>query len=292
MAPNREGPVVPWVNVLDVRGEDGRHVAALFEHPAHPVVVPDESRLTSADFPGAAVARIHEALGEEVVPLFGQGCCGNINGYPLRTTHENADAAGRKLGDAVLGAMDGSVRVKADRLGVREAVGVELPTRELPSMQVWQEAHDRLSAELRRGPDKWRSSRELDTLMQRLNALRGMIERGEKPPPRRLDATAVMLGREWILVALSHDTFCEYELWIDENAPFERTMALGHTNGGQGYIPVDEALALGDRGGYEAGSLPAWGAAGALSEFFGPPAIGVESIVKRTVAGLWEGSRT
>ena len=102
MGVNRAGPVVPWVNVLVADSkETGKPLAVLFEHAAHPVIVPDRSNLISADFPGAAAERIRGKLGEDVIALFGQGCGGNINGFPLRTTHENAVAAGKKLGDAV-----------------------------------------------------------------------------------------------------------------------------------------------------------------------------------------------
>ena len=67
----------------------------------------------------AAVRRIREALGEDVIALFGQGCCGNINGYPLRSTHEKADDAGRKLGNAVLEAVKTSDPIQSESFSVR-----------------------------------------------------------------------------------------------------------------------------------------------------------------------------
>ena len=289
MAVNRDAPRVPWVNTLEVRRPDGRPLAVLFEHPAHPVIVPDQSRLISADFPGAASARVRERLGGDVVALFGQGCCGNINAFPLRTSHENAEKAGRELGDAVIDAMAAAVPVGADRLDVRVAARVELPTRELPAMDVWEEASESLDAARSKGADRWITAEEYRVFRRRLDTIREMMERGEERGlPRRLDVTAVMLGREWLLVAMPHELFCEYELWIDEAAPFAHTMTLGYTNGGQGYIAVDKDLAMGPKGGYEAGCLPRWGAFGSLSEHLGPPAVGVEGIVKNTIAGLWK----
>jgi hypothetical protein len=66
MAVNRNGPVIPWVNVLVAdSNETGKPIAVLFEHAAHPVIVPHTSKLTSADFPGAAVKRIREELGNQ-----------------------------------------------------------------------------------------------------------------------------------------------------------------------------------------------------------------------------------
>jgi hypothetical protein len=301
MDPNRKGAVVPWVNVLVAEraattGNEERGtgnpppLAVVFEHPAHPVIVPDTSGLISADFPGAAVDRIRELLGDEVVPLFGQGCCGNINGYPLRTTHDNADAAGRMLGDAVVRAVRTSSPIETDRFEVRQAKHVEMPSAALSSIEAVEEARAAI-AKMRdeHGPTKYVSVEGYRDMFARLETIEDMIERGiERGKPRRLDVTAIMLGREWILVALPHEMFCEYELWVDENAPFEHNMTFSYTNGGEGYIAVDEDLKLRGKGGYEAGNLPLWWANGSLSDFFGPPEVGVEAIIKDTIGSLWK----
>ena len=64
MGVNREGPSVPWVNVLVLEHKRSRKpLAVLFEHAAHPVIVPHTSKLISADYPGAAVKRVREVLG-------------------------------------------------------------------------------------------------------------------------------------------------------------------------------------------------------------------------------------
>jgi len=289
MEPNRDGPVVPWVNVLVAERPNGSPLAVVFEHAAHPVIVPDTSGLISADFPGAAVVRIRELLGADVVPLFAQGCGGNINAYPLRTTHKNADKAGRELGDAVAEAVRNATPIRADQFTVREAKHIDLPSASLPSVEVVEDIHSQFVEIVREKREtKWTNLQGFKDMLARLETARDMIEQGiDRGKPRRLDVTAVMLGREWILVALSHEMFCQYELWVDEHAPFEHNMTLGYTNGNEGYIPVDEALKMGARGGYEAGKLPLWWACGALSEFLGPPEVGVEAIVKNAIASVW-----
>ncbi|HCQ38298.1 MAG TPA: hypothetical protein DIV39_04010, partial [Verrucomicrobiales bacterium] len=54
----------------------------------------------------------------------------------------------------------------------------------------------------------------------------------------------------------------------------------------EGYVAVDEALALGARGGYEAGRLPNWGGQ-VYTRHLGPPAVGAEKIVKTALSSLW-----
>ena len=290
MGPNREGPVVPWANVLVAECADsGSPVALLFQHTAHPVIVPNTSCLTSADYPGAAVIRIHEELGDDVVALFGQGCAGNINGYPLRSTHENADEAGRKLGEAALKAMREAEPISTDRITFRE-VRSYIPAHELPTMEVWQQTVDDLTAAYEKGDKPWLPEPVYRGVMDTLEKLKGHIERGEDPPPWRIDVYTVMLGNEWCLTALANEMFCQYELWVDEAAPFAHTMTFGYTNGGAGYIGVDEAWAMGKRGGYEAACLPNWGGHGTTTRHFGPPAVGGEQLIKDAIASCWADS--
>jgi hypothetical protein len=279
MAVNREGAVVPWVNVLvaksrerDDVGDAGRPVAVLFEHPAHPVTVPDTTKLVSADFPGAAVARIREELGEGVVALFGQGCNANVNSFPLRSTQADADAAGRKLGDAVLKAMRESDPITATTIRLRSQ-RIELPTRALPAPE--------LVAEL------MKSNADRPDRLKQLRKISALHKSGGKPPPRRFDVYGLMIGKEWCLVGMSYETFVEYELWIDKTAPFQHTMAFCLTNGGRAYIGTDAALSMGPNGGYEAGCLPNWGGHETMSPNLGPPAVGCEKRIKAAIEALW-----
>lgn len=272
MGVNRDGPIVPWVNVLVAdSNKTGKPISVLFEHAAHPVIVPHKSKLTSADFPGAAVKRIREQLGDDVIAMFGQGCGGNINGFPLRSTHEKADETGRKLGDGVLKAIKKSEPIKSDSLSVKFAQSM-LPSHSVPSEKLWQEMVAKNKNNIRR--------------MNQLKKIRELMERGTEPPPRRFDAYAVMFGCEWCLVTMPHEMFCQYELWIDKKAPFKHTMTFAYTNGYQGYVAVDEAWRLGPKGGYEAASLPNW-AGQVWGEQFGPPAVGCEAIIKDTITSLW-----
>ena len=271
---NREGPVVPWVNVLVAdRRKTGKPLAVLFEHAAHPVIVPHTSKLISADYPGAAVKRAKEALGDNVIALFCQGCAGNINGYPLRSTHELAEEAGRKLGDAVLQAIESSEPIASKTFTVKSAQAM-LPSAPLPSDEALEEMVKRNSEDQKR--------------LDQLNLVRHFLEKDGEAPPKRFDAYAVAFGDEWGLVTMPLEMFSQYELWIDENAPFKHKMTFAYTNGYEDccYVAVDEALHMGPKGGYEAATLPNWWGQ-VWGIHCGPPAVGAEKIVKDTLASLW-----
>ena len=268
MQVNKKGAVVPWVNLLEARTADGKTLAVLFEHAAHPVIVHNTSSLIGTDYPGYAVQRINEALGEDVTAMFAQGCSGNINGYPLRGGWKQAEEVGRKLGDVVIGALRETTEIKAEKLNVQSR-RIMLP-RELPSMEVWHEARDRIRILER---EFYRIKRK------QLEIMKDKIERGDAPE-LPLEMNAVMLGSEWCLVTLQHELFCEYELWVDENAPFNHTMVFGYTNGPGAYVPTDKDLALGEKGGYEAGSFPCFWSHAVRSSVYASLVVGIEGMIK------------
>ena len=278
MAVNQEGAVVPWVNTLAAYTEDGRPLAVLFEHAAHPVITMTSGDI-SADFPGHAVNHITEELGDGVTALFAQGCGANINGFPVSFSiesgwHEQAEEAGRKLGQGVLEALCNSAEIKSDRLKV-QSTRVTLPTQQLPSMEVWREACERL---------RILSLHEYRRQEPLLQSIKEMIERDAWSPSEvEFDINAVTLGTEWCLITLPSEIFCEYELWVDENAPFDHNMTFGYTNEGPGYIATDKELALGEKGGYEAGCFPSLWA----NPVKRPLAVGMENIIKDGIASLW-----
>jgi hypothetical protein len=109
MAPNPDGAIVPWVDVLEAKDADGRRIAALFSHAAHPVIVHWLSEEIGPDFPGYAVMHLRALLAREGEPegvfMFAQGCCGDINGHPLRGGFGACEAAGLSLAFAVTRAL-------------------------------------------------------------------------------------------------------------------------------------------------------------------------------------------
>ena len=236
--------IVPWVNTLEVRTEGRQPLAVLFEHPAHPVMTMEGEGL-SADFPAAAVARIREELGNEVLSVFAQGCAGNINAYPVGFSvdggqHDNADRAGRTLGEATVAAMRDGVEITADTLRVK-STSITLPCN-LPSVHMLGEMVARL---MRHPPGTPMLDGTTDSWTRYLEVVRQMIE-GDERPHTCFEASLVTLGTEWCLLALPGEMFCEFELWVEEQAPFTHKMVAAYTNDGSvGYIPTDKALTLG-----------------------------------------------
>lgn len=237
MAPNPEGPAVPWVDVLGVDDANGQLIAVLFSHAAHPVIVHWASEEMGADYPGYAVNHLRNFIGADLksdtVLMFAQGCAADINGYPLRGGFSACDVAGLTLAFATAQALSTAEAVPSASLKAR-SVHLNLPFRSPPSVAEC----ERLIAEF---PDD-----------ERYVALLKVAKSGEKRTlPFPMSAFAV--GDALCFLSVSHELFAEYQLFADEHSPFGHTFVFGYTNGSEVYVATQSAYELGLRGGYEAG---------------------------------------
>jgi len=284
MAPNKDGPVVPWTDVLGMYGEDDSLMSVLYEHAAHPVIVHASSTLISADYPGYAAARIRDRLGAHVVPIFVQGCGGNINGHPLAKGFDEAKAAGDKLGDAVAAALESAQPVTADTLRVITK-RVDLPCIDFPPREEVQAKLDESKAQLaghEEGGQAWVGTYdEVEALEDMLR----MMDAGERPE-MRLEVALVSLGKDWGMVTFSGEVFCEYQLWIDEHAPFAHTFVGAYANNFGGYIACDADLAMGEKGGYEAACWPAHSCALIVPTRVALQ-VGIEKQIHQAIQQMW-----
>ena len=235
MAPNPEGSVVPWVDVLGVYDANGDIIAVLFSHAAHPVIVHWSSEEMGADFPGYAVEHLRNFL--ELKPksilLFAQGCAADINGYPLRGGFEACDVAGFTLAFATHQALKTAKDIPTAPLKACSKL-VSLPFRDPPSVEECEQLIEEF-------PDD-----------ERYVALLEVAKSGEKRTlPFPISAFAV--GDALCFLSVSHELFSEYQLFADETSPFSHTFVFGYTNGSEVYIATRAAYELGLKAGYEAG---------------------------------------
>lgn len=235
MAPNPDGSVVPWVDVLGAYDANGEIIAVLFSHAAHPVIVHWSSEEMGADYPGYAVEHLRNFLylKPKSVLLFAQGCAADINGYPLRGGFSACDVAGFALAFATHQALKTAEEVPAAPLKA-VSVLVNLPFRDPPSVAECKQLIEEFPGD------------------ERYVALLEVAASGEKRSlPFPMSAFAV--GDALCFLSVSHELFSEYQLFVDKTSPFSHTFVFGYTNGSEVYVATKDAYALGLRAGYEAG---------------------------------------
>lgn len=235
MAPNPEGAVVPWVDVLGVYDSFGGIIAVLFSHAAHPVIVHWSSEEIGADFPGYAVEHLRNFLDlkRESVLLFAQGCAANINGYPLRGGFEACDVAGFSLAFATHQALKTAEAIPAAPLKA-QSVMVNLPFQDPPSI-----------AECEQLIEEYPDDNRYVALLE--------IAKSEEKPLLPFPMSAFAIGESFCILSVSHELFAEYQLFVDDTSPFAHTFMFGYTNGSEVYIATKKDYELGLKGGYEAG---------------------------------------
>jgi neutral ceramidase len=280
---NPGGAYDPDVPVLRVDGPDGRPLAVLFSHATHPVILGAENTGLSADLPGPAVSLIRVARvggSEEILALFLQACCGNIN--PIRRGDlESVRSLGTILGaGAIQGAEEAQALEGTPIRAVRERLELPLqpPTsveearalRDAEAERV-RKAEERFGADAEHRAAEWvgppppgadRSAPPLATEYA-LRPSRAMLawaedhlRLAEHPEPRTvpLEVQAIRIG-DLGIVAIGAEVFLEIGRSIAARSPAPRTLVLGYSNGLIGYLPTAAAFPY---GGYEVDGAHKW----------------------------------
>ena len=128
------GPIDPEVGIVRFDGPDGKARGILSSFALHLDTVGGTE--WSADFPFFVEREVRDALGGQVVSLFGNGCCGNINHVdPTKAEPNKTDLIGSSLGRTIVGGLPGLAAVEAPRLQVHVAT-VDVPLLDATSEQV------------------------------------------------------------------------------------------------------------------------------------------------------------
>ena len=240
MAPNPNGAILPWVDVLSIERTGGKPLAILFSHAAHPVIVHGACTSISADYPGFAVETLIRELGDETVYMFAQGCSANINGFPLRGGIDAANGAGRDLGQAVCRSLKRmEEEISVDNIQIK-SMELELPLQDQPSVE---ECQKMLAQE--------KDANRRQAFSQLLH-----YSQSSQLPSVRLPIRAFGIG-DLCVLGLAHEIFAEYHHYINQISPFADNIVLAYTNGVECYVGTEADYDLGDDGGYETSPMGA-----------------------------------
>ena len=236
---NPVGVVLPWVDVLRVDGADGKPRAVLLSHAAHPTNSGAWPYI-SADYPAYAVTEVKEALGEQVIGMFAQGCGGNIIAEPLGGSYK---AAGRLLGSAAVRAVEDSQTLEVTSLRCHSMV-LQLPFDDLPSLEKVEKLlaiYERDCEIVKSKPNPSKSeSWYLPNYVYVAKDLIKKIKEGTLSDSLKFEIQAFAFGDEFCLVGMTHEMFAEYQMAACDMSPFKHNMVLGYTNGIEQYIPCDD----------------------------------------------------
>jgi hypothetical protein len=230
------GPIDPEVGVLYCETTNRKPVLTYVNYAMHPDTT--GGQFISADYPGALSRFLALYRGSEMLTIFANGACGNLNHVnvrwadPQKGTNE-ANRLGTILAAAVFKAYMDLTAVSNGAFRLRNEI-VELP---LPQITHKDVAQARAIAE-RKDP----KTKFMD-LVQTFKVLDIEARAGK---PQQVEVQVIALGTELAWVSLPGEIFVELGLNIKAASPFKQTFIAELANGAIGYIPNRSAYAEGN----------------------------------------------
>jgi len=238
-----QGSVDPTVTVARIEDETRHVVGVLVNYACHPVTLGPNELNISRDYPGHALRVLEDVFGEDIIAMFVNGCCGNINPAwifdqpnvsppPPRVFPESLEERlketrrlGQILGGEALKALQSITDLSSEaNLKIKQS-NVKLPIRKDVPENILKWIKSTKVGE----PDYENHQHILkgEDLVTEIQAI-------------RLNNTAIL--------GLTGEVFVEYQLEIRRKSPLKYTFVSELANDSIGYVPTANAYR---EGGYE-----------------------------------------
>lgn len=230
------GPVDPEVGVLLFQGAgaDTTPVASLLNFAMHPTSVGGGVKI-SADYPGVFTRLISERHGAEMISVFANGCCGNINHHDYITgKRRNTLELGTALADAADVVWPSLKQVTTFKPRIR-------------SEQVTLQRRTFTDAQIAKAKDMAANmfTKNFGTVpMAETVCILETLDKKDKPLLAEVQVIAI--SDDVAVVALPGEIFVELGLALKKASPFKHTLIAELSNGSIGYIPNQEAYPQGN----------------------------------------------
>lgn len=235
------GPIDPEVGVLYAESTEGEALSTYVNFALHLDITGGLE--ISADMPYTLSNILGGLKGEEMVTLFGQGCCGNINHINVKSGepqkgHAEAERIGTVLAGEVIKTYTRLEALAVGEIKARsEVVGLPLPEFSEDEFERALEITQKFG------------QKDAAPFMEMVNAFKIVDVYERKGKPIEAEVQVFTLGDDLAVVSLPGEVFVELGIYIKERSPFPGTMVLELTNGSVDYIPDRKAFVEGN---YEA----------------------------------------
>ena len=234
------GPIDPDVAVLYFESLQTKPIATYVNFAMHPDTVGGLEY--SADYAFQLSRLLSEYKGTNMVTVFANGACGNINHVDVNWPHpQKGHAEAARLGTVLAGNVfkaytrlysfePRALRVKS------ETVKLPLPELKAGDVEAAREVVARIGTKT---PPKF---------LEQVNAFKVLDVAARQGQPHEVEVQVIALGDHVAWVSLPGELFVELGLEIKRKSPFLHTVVAELANGSIGYIPDAKAY---DEGNYE-----------------------------------------
>jgi len=228
-------PIDPEVGVVYVETPDNKPVLTYVNFALHADTT-GGTRI-SADYPGALARRMADYKGPDMMTIFANGACGNLNHLNVnrsgpQTSPAEATRLGTILAAAVLKAYTDLKPVGETTLRVRSEV-LQLPLAPFSPEDV-QEAKATIE------------KKDKAKFMEQVKAYKVLDVQKREGKPLEVEVQVITMGDSLAWVSLPGEIFVELGLSIKAASPFAQTHIAELANGSIGYIPNRSAYAEGN----------------------------------------------
>ena len=232
------GPIDPSVQVLYAETNDGKPISTYVNFAIHLDIVGGLE--ISADMPFMMGEILGKFKGEDMITLFGQGCCGNINHVNVKNPgpqggHQFAANLGTVVAAEVLKTYTRLEEVKVESIRTSQEV-IKLPLAKIDTSAL---PHAREIAAKFGEPNA-------APFMEMVEAFKIIDIYERKSNTLDFEIQSFAIGDELAIVALPGEIFTELGMYIKERSPFPMTMVVELANGCIGYVPDIKAFVEGN----------------------------------------------
>jgi len=229
------GPIDPEVGVVYFETTDKKAVLTYVNFAMHADTT-GGARI-SADYPGALARRLADYKGPDMMTLFANGACGNLNHVNVnwagpQTSPAEATRLGTILAGSVLKAYMDLQPVADTTLRVRSE------TLQLPPAKVSPEEVQEARAIVEK--------KDKAKFMEQVRAYKALDVEARQGKPLEVEVQVITMGDTLAWVSLPGEIFVELGLSIKAASPFPQTHLAELANGSIGYIPNRSAYAEGN----------------------------------------------
>jgi neutral ceramidase len=227
------GPVDPEVGVL-VFEAAGKPVASLLNFAMHPTSVGGGVKI-SADYPGVFTKLVSERHGAEMISIFANGCCGNINHNDYFTGKRRTTL---ELGTALADAVDAAwadlkplttftPRIRSEQVVLKRRSFTE----------------EQIAKAKEMAANMFTKNFGTVPMAETVCILETVAKQNE---PLLAVVQVIAFSEELAIVALPGEIFVELGLALKTASPFKHTLIAELANGSIGYVPNREAYPQGN----------------------------------------------
>lgn len=226
------GPIDPEVLALGIRDEEGTLRAVIGNYAMHPDVIGGGSAdFLSADWPGEVGRALSDLYGEQVVTVFLNGTCGDINHHQWDATRlprsgpAKAVQMGRVMAAGLLAAFETAEPLATDQVGAAvETLAIPYFTRD---------------AEFLADVERIRAKPEADRIGWEKVLLKFSDRWDKDGQIGHVPVQALRFG-DLAFVGLPGEVFVKWGLEIKHWSPARHTFVAELANGWFGYIPTTD----------------------------------------------------